>query len=70
MEENYLHLKLMQRANLLVQQASGFDVREGYFHLQHLPMHEDLIALYSSLEKSAQPIRVIGHTISEHGPKD
>jgi hypothetical protein len=49
-----------QKANMLAQQASGYDVGGRNFHIQEQPMHEDLYFCRVSAEESAKPIALAG----------
>jgi hypothetical protein len=42
-----------QKANMLAQQASGYDIGGHNFHIQEQPMHEDLYFYHVSAEESA-----------------
>jgi hypothetical protein len=49
-----------QKANMLAQQASGYDVGGCNFHIQEQPMHEDLYFCRVSVEESAKPTALVG----------
>jgi hypothetical protein len=49
-----------QKANMLAQQASGYDVGGRNFHIQEQPIHEDLYFCRVSAEKSAKPTALVG----------
>jgi hypothetical protein len=49
-----------QKANMLAQQASGYNVGGRNFHIQEQPMHEDLYFCRVSAEESAKPIALAG----------
>ena len=42
-----------QKANMLAQQASGYDVSGHNFHIQEQPMHEDFNFSYTGADQSA-----------------
>jgi len=44
-----------QKANMLAQQASGYDVSGHNFHIQEQPMHEDFNFSCVGTDQSAQP---------------
>jgi hypothetical protein len=44
-----------QKANMLAQQESGYDVGGCNFHIQEQPMHENFNFTYADTEQSAQP---------------
>ena len=44
-----------QKANMLAQQASGYDVSGHNFHIQEQPMHEDFNFSCVGIDQSAQP---------------
>jgi hypothetical protein len=49
-----------QKANMLAQQAYGYDVGGYNFYIQEQSMHEDLYFFHVSAEESAKPTALIG----------
>jgi ribonuclease HI len=49
-----------QRANMLAQQASVYDVGGRNFHIQEKSMHEDLEFSHADTDKSAKPTALVG----------
>jgi hypothetical protein len=49
-----------QKANMLAQQVSGYDIGGRIFHIQEQPMHEDLYFCRLSAEESAKPTTLVG----------
>jgi hypothetical protein len=44
-----------QKANMLAQQASSYDVGGRNFHIQEQPMHENLSFFHAGVDQSAKP---------------
>jgi hypothetical protein len=49
-----------QRANMLAQQASGYDVSGCNFHIQEKSMHENLDFSRAGTDESAKPTALVG----------
>ena len=49
-----------QKANMLAQQASGYDVSGHNFHIQEQPMHEDFNFSYVGTDQSAKLTNQVG----------
>jgi len=48
-----------QKANMLAQQASGYDAGGGNFHIQEQPMYENLNFSRAGTPKSAKPTTLV-----------
>jgi hypothetical protein len=49
-----------QRANMLAQQACGYDIGGHNFHIQKKPMHENLEFSCAGTDESAKPTALVG----------